>query len=120
MKAAIAADPLESADPWVKAGLMIRDSLQPGSIYYDAILRTDLQAAVQWRPDTDGACQGSGMLTLEFQDGRLEIERAGATVSKARPMPTITPDVMVDFMERLCVFIALVPTINYLGDMARI
>ena len=46
--------------------------------------------------------------------------RAGATVSKARPMPTITPDVMVDFMERLCVFIALVPTINYLGDMARI
>ncbi len=81
LKAAIAVDPLESVDPWVKAGLMIRDSLQPGSIYYDAILRTDLQAAVQWRPDTDGACQGSGMLTLEFQDGRLEIERAGATVS---------------------------------------
>ncbi|MFB3785059.1 MAG: hypothetical protein ACE15F_01680 [bacterium] len=81
LKAAIQLDPFESADPWVKAGLMIRDSLQPGAIFYDAILRADLQASSQWRPTADGGCQESGLLTLDFQDGRLEIERAGNTIS---------------------------------------
>ena len=80
-KATIAVDAFESANEWAKAGLMVRDSLDPGSIYYDALLRPDYQACTQWRATTNGGCDGTAtMLTSDQQAGDLEIIRTGTSL----------------------------------------
>ena len=82
LKATILVDPFESTNDWVKAGLIVRDSLEPGSVYYDAILRTDLQATTQWRLTADGdSADTTTLLGADVQAGSLEIVRAGNTLS---------------------------------------
>jgi len=46
---------LENSDPWAKAGVMIRDSLEPGSKHAFACITPSNGVASQGRVDTDGA-----------------------------------------------------------------
>lgn len=42
LKGTVMLDPLESTNDWAKAGLMVRDSIDAGSVFYDAIVRVQL------------------------------------------------------------------------------
>lgn len=71
--------PNESANAWVKAALMVRDTLDTSAVHYDTLVRTDLQVDSQWRlePGASSGSTSSNMLPLDVQDGRLRIVRIG-------------------------------------------
>ena len=96
-KATIAVDPLESISEWVKAGLMVRDSLDAGSIFYDAVVRTNLDVNTQWRLATGGACDAvAALLTADLQSGELEISRTGSTLQTYYKNPSTGERVLYD------------------------
>lgn len=74
---------------WTKAGLMVRDSLDPGSAFGFAMIRSSGQDfAPQWR-DTAGAEAAwgedaslvGGIDGTGVQDGHVEVERLGTTLN---------------------------------------
>lgn len=78
LKATLFVDPFESMSDWVKGGLMARDTLEPGAVFYDAILNTSLQATTQWRLTPGSSCADTATtLGTDVQEGTLEIVRTG-------------------------------------------
>lgn len=87
LKANVYVEQVDGTSDWGKAQLMVRDSLQPGSMHCNIMVRTlDLQMDAQWRSSTGG---GSGaasedavvdLLPTDLQDGQLELVREGNTI----------------------------------------
>lgn len=69
-----------SINEWSKVGLMVRENLSAGSANYLSLIRgSDLQFTTQWRPSQGAASSNTGLVTVDQQDGQLEILRIGNT-----------------------------------------
>ncbi len=67
---------LDSSSNWMKAGLMIRNSLEPGAVNYFADVRTDFQVSSQWRANVDSDSGWSNeLIPMDVQEGALRIVR---------------------------------------------
>ena len=69
-----------STNEWSKIGLMIRENLSSGSPNYLSLIRgSDLQFTTQWRASQSSASSNTGLVTVDQQDGQLELLRIGDT-----------------------------------------
>ncbi len=74
--------PLESAQEWLKAGLVVRDTLAPSSSYALVYVRNDLQVGFQFRPRSRIYPNRTATLFgFDVQDGVIQIERKGSLVT---------------------------------------
>jgi len=69
-----------NTDPWAKVGVMIRESLDPGSRYADTILTPSNGALFQWRESTGGSSESSAT-TAAVAPAWVKLVRSGDTFS---------------------------------------
>ncbi|HEX3703078.1 MAG TPA: phospholipase D-like domain-containing protein [Vicinamibacterales bacterium] len=68
-----------NADKWSKAGVMIRETLDPGSAHAFMLVSVAKGVALQWRPSTGGSSL-SAAGTLSTPPRWVRIQRAGDTI----------------------------------------
>ncbi|MBN2329536.1 MAG: hypothetical protein JXR73_20510 [Candidatus Omnitrophica bacterium] len=79
MSGLVEADPWESSDEWVKAGLMIRDNLNADSPHAFALIRPDFQIDFGWRSEKAASSSDSGLNTDAY--GEFEVEKIGNKIN---------------------------------------
>lgn len=77
---------LDNQQDWMKAGLVVRDDLTPTGAYALIFVRPDFQISYAWRPKKGinpdrSAPYGGELISLDLQDGQMEIERTGNTIN---------------------------------------
>jgi LRR adjacent protein len=79
----IFANPYDSSSEWVKAGLMIRNNLTPGSANGFAVIRSDQAFRPQWRNTQDAGSTAGGddqFVDGGVHEGNIEIVRIGSSL----------------------------------------
>ena len=72
---------LEDTDPWAKAGLMLRESLDAGSRHATVLTSVDYGGRLQYRETTDGTSAGSSSSSYGFIPCHLRLVRFGDEIT---------------------------------------
>jgi regulation of enolase protein 1 (concanavalin A-like superfamily) len=81
------------ADNWSKAGVMIRETLDPGSAHAFMLVSAGKGVALQWRPTTGGSSL-SAAGSLSAPPRWVRLERSGDTITGSESVDGVTWNVV--------------------------